>query len=185
MKNDRRTQYTKKIIKDTLLGLLTEKPMTNITVKELCKIADINRGTFYRYYNDIYDLFNQLEKEMISVEMISAGDLNDTKKHKKRLDYRINLIYNNQNFYKVFFSTQLHSVLLEMLIQSAHDNLLQMINEKKIQIDPTYFEYSFEYTKCGHIGVIKKWVDNGCPESPDEIAEIIVQLNKNFPTIKN
>ena len=53
---DRRVKYTKKVIKDTFLSLLEKKNISNISVKELCEMADINRGTFYRYYIDIYDL---------------------------------------------------------------------------------------------------------------------------------
>ena len=47
---DRRVKYTKKIIKDTFLNLLKEKEISKITVSEICKLSDINRATFYRYY---------------------------------------------------------------------------------------------------------------------------------------
>ena len=60
---DRRTKYTKTIIKDTFLNLLENKDITNITVTEICKEADINRATFYRYYIDIYDLLTKVEEE--------------------------------------------------------------------------------------------------------------------------
>ena len=49
---DRRTKYTKKIIKDTLIKLLSEKEIKKVTVSEICAIADVNRATFYRYYLD-------------------------------------------------------------------------------------------------------------------------------------
>ena len=62
---DRRVKYTKKVIKDTFLSLLEKKNISNISVKELCEMADINRGTFYRYYIDIYDLLKKIEDEFI------------------------------------------------------------------------------------------------------------------------
>ena len=62
---DRRIKYTKKIIKDTFLSLLSEKDIKNITVSEICKIADINRATFYRYYLDVYDLLNKIQEEFV------------------------------------------------------------------------------------------------------------------------
>lgn len=46
MKEDRRTRYTKNIIKDTLLELMHQKSFDKITVTELCRKAEINRGTF-------------------------------------------------------------------------------------------------------------------------------------------
>jgi AcrR family transcriptional regulator len=58
---DRRTKYTKKMIKDTLIDLLLEgKDITKVTVSEICEIADINRATFYRYYLDIFDLLDKM-----------------------------------------------------------------------------------------------------------------------------
>ena len=62
---DRRIKYTKKVIKENFLNLLEEKDISNITVKELCMISDINRGTFYRYYIDIYDLLKSIEQEFV------------------------------------------------------------------------------------------------------------------------
>ena len=46
-KQDRRTRYTRQTIKDTFLELLKQKNFTKITVTEICKNAEINRGTFY------------------------------------------------------------------------------------------------------------------------------------------
>ena len=45
-KQDRRTRYTRQTIKDTFLELLKQKSFTKITVTEICKNAEINRGTF-------------------------------------------------------------------------------------------------------------------------------------------
>ena len=61
---DRRTKYTKKIIKETFINLLEQKELTKITVSEICEIADINRATFYRYYLDVYDLLSNIQKEI-------------------------------------------------------------------------------------------------------------------------
>ena len=61
---NRRVKYSKKLIQDSLLQLLQEKPLEKITVKELCERADVNRGTFYRYYEDIFDLFETIEQSL-------------------------------------------------------------------------------------------------------------------------
>ena len=64
-KQDRRTRYTRQSIKETFLELLKQKNFTKITVTEICKISEINRGTFYLHYRDIYDLSEQMENEII------------------------------------------------------------------------------------------------------------------------
>ena len=55
-KQDRRTRYTRQTIKETFLELLKQKNFTKITVTEICKISEINRGTFYLHYYDIHDV---------------------------------------------------------------------------------------------------------------------------------
>ncbi|MER2172017.1 MAG: TetR/AcrR family transcriptional regulator, partial [Psychrobacillus psychrodurans] len=65
IKGNRRTLYSKKVIIDAFLLLLQEKNLNKITVTEICKEADINRGTFYSYYNDPFDLMRSIEDEMI------------------------------------------------------------------------------------------------------------------------
>lgn len=47
IKGNRRTLYTKKIIKESLIELLQTNDIHQITVTNICNKADINRGTFY------------------------------------------------------------------------------------------------------------------------------------------
>lgn len=61
---DHRTRVTKLLIRRAFTKLLREKPIQNITVKELCAHAGVNRGTFYAHYADIYALLEQIEREM-------------------------------------------------------------------------------------------------------------------------
>lgn len=64
MKQDRRVQYTKRMLKESLLSLLKEKPVEKITVKELCERADVNRSTFYVHYGSPQQLLNSILDEM-------------------------------------------------------------------------------------------------------------------------
>jgi AcrR family transcriptional regulator len=61
---DRRVKKTKKNIRDALTELMHEKGVKDITVRELSELADINRGTFYTHYKDVFDLLEQIENEM-------------------------------------------------------------------------------------------------------------------------
>ena len=44
-KDDRRSRYTRQTIKDIFLEELKTKPYNKITVTEICKKAEMNRGT--------------------------------------------------------------------------------------------------------------------------------------------
>ncbi|XNN69848.1 TetR/AcrR family transcriptional regulator [Bacillus pumilus] len=61
---DRRTIKTKRAIRESFLELLQEKEVQQITVSELSRKADLGRGTFYLHYQDVFDLYEQLEKEL-------------------------------------------------------------------------------------------------------------------------
>jgi hypothetical protein len=45
-KNNRRTLITKKILKESLLELMQEKPVSKITIKEICDLSEMSRSTF-------------------------------------------------------------------------------------------------------------------------------------------
>ena len=62
--NDHRTRVTRMLIRKAFTTLLCKKPIQSISVKELCELAGINRGTFYAHYSDVYDLRSQIEAEM-------------------------------------------------------------------------------------------------------------------------
>ena len=64
---DRRVKRTKKILRECLFRLLSEKSIDEITVKELTESADVNRSTFYFYYKDINDMIRQIQDEIYSV----------------------------------------------------------------------------------------------------------------------
>ena len=61
-KEDRRVRRTKKLLTQALTQLLQEKQINEITVKELTDLADMNRGTFYLYYKDMFDMLEKIEE---------------------------------------------------------------------------------------------------------------------------
>ena len=63
---DRRVRKTKKQLKQALTKLLMNKELKDVSVLELTELADINRGTFYLHYKDIYDLYDQTENEILN-----------------------------------------------------------------------------------------------------------------------
>lgn len=65
-KMDRRTRYTRQLIRDTLLELMQEKGFRRVTVTELCKRAELNRGTFYLHYLDLNDVLDDILTELMS-----------------------------------------------------------------------------------------------------------------------
>ncbi len=80
-KTDRRTLYTKKVIKDAYTELLKKKNYSQITVSEICRLAEINRSTFYLHYLDAYDVLDEISNDtvdsILSLSSASYDDFND------------------------------------------------------------------------------------------------------------
>lgn len=64
VKNNRRKIITKKILNDSLLELMQTKPISKITIKEICDLSDMSRSTFYLHYQDQSALLEYIEKKV-------------------------------------------------------------------------------------------------------------------------
>lgn len=71
---DRRNKKTEAAFTSALFHFLENKDLNKITVKELCEFADMNRGTFYLHYLDIYDLMEKTEQTMIDSIFTAPSD---------------------------------------------------------------------------------------------------------------
>ncbi len=66
-KTDRRTLYTRQVIKDALLELLDKNPYDKINVTALCKQAEITRATFYLHYADLNEVLDEVIAEALDI----------------------------------------------------------------------------------------------------------------------
>ncbi len=69
---DRRVKRTRQAIKISFLALAKDKPVDQITVKEVMGRADVNRATFYAHFSNISDLVSALEEDVADAVIRSA-----------------------------------------------------------------------------------------------------------------
>lgn len=102
MKNshlDRRSKYSIQAIRTALFRLLKEKELPSITVTEICRLADINRGTFYKYYKDVPDLYAQIETSIAEESyLIIKENCLDNFSIKELIPNILNFIVDNDDF---------------------------------------------------------------------------------------
>lgn len=163
MGSDRRVQYTKKAITEAFLSLLETNPMENITVKEICCIADINRATFYRNYSDLYALCDAMEQEILA-EAFPEG-----KQPTRVLDLLL-LMRNNRTFYReVFRRNRLSPASLRIIERCKAEIRARMQSDLAPEIHDTCLRYAVH----GVTGLIRDWVESGCKEDPETLAHHI------------
>lgn len=113
--NDHRVKKTKKLLQETLATMIIEKNIHNITIKELTTKADVHRSTFYAHYEDIYDLYNEIENNVISdlswlIETNFSLDLNVY--YQILFDY----VHQNKKFCKMLFSNHVNPSFSDRLL---------------------------------------------------------------------
>lgn len=57
---NQRVRMTKRLLSDSLLYLMQTKPIDEISVSELCRQAQVNRTTFYKYYACPHDILKDI-----------------------------------------------------------------------------------------------------------------------------
>ena len=68
--NNKRRRESQERIEKVFVQLIQNKEIYQVSVTEICKLAKINRTTFYANYIDVYDLADKIREKMIN-------DLND------------------------------------------------------------------------------------------------------------
>lgn len=177
-KDDRRTRYTRQVIRESFVHLLSQKSIAKITVKEICEEADVNRSTFYAHYADPYDLMQKIKDEVM-------GEI-DT--WLKGLVFPIDAPVSQQVMRMVFEYVAANAEMCKVLLGTYGDEGLQedlmMIAQQQVmkewsagaEADSSLSEYLLQFGVHASVAVVKKWLENGLREPPAEMAELVIRL---------
>ena len=178
--DDRRIKRTKKALKQSLLKLLREKEINQISIQELTEEADMNRATFYLHYRDIYDMLQQIEDEAaMEISMILQQHLPNEKDGQPYQLFVALLRYiqedaqlcqvmltknRNQNFID-----RMCGIVEEYCLHSWLSQYYQAGIGQKV----AYFS---TYAVRGFLAVVAKWMYSGMQESPEKMAELMSDM---------
>jgi AcrR family transcriptional regulator len=70
---DPRVRRTHQLLRDALIDLVSEQGFDTVTVGEIAERAKVNRATFYRHYEDKYDLVAQIFAEAVETMSHELG----------------------------------------------------------------------------------------------------------------
>ena len=182
MKNetlDRRVRKTRQQLQHCLAVLLKEKKIQEITVREITEMADLNRGTFYLHYKDVFDLLEKVELELLdeldsTLQKYQASDLHP----------KLSLIFTD-----LFVCVQENAEMVQILLGENGD--LNFVNQVKERVrekclkdwfelfnsqDSQLFDAFNAFVVSGCLGLVTYWLQNGMKESPKELAQIAEQI---------
>ena len=174
-KEDRRVRRTKKLLTQALTQLLQEKQINEITVKELTDLADMNRGTFYLYYKDMFDMLEKIEDGMFEAldAIISLHEHDDVSQQTKPILLDLSdFIEENQEMCRVLLSPHGDMNFLHRLNEVVREKCLKAWPEIRKEKGEADFDYHYSFVVFGCAGIIRAWVNRNCSESAEKMAEM-------------
>ena len=172
MKTDARVRYTKNVLRDSLITLLKDKPIQEVTVKELCEMAQINRATFYAHYTNPYDLLDQIENELFE-EMSNKVIKKFTQDSLKEImTLAFDIIADNIELCRVLFSENGNKRFLDRIMNLARETSISSWKAMYPHATKHQIEFLFAFIISGSVAVLEHWVRIGMKETPVDLAEI-------------
>lgn len=176
------TKRTKNQLKISLIDLLNEYPISKITISKLASNANINRGTFYLHYKDIYQLLDELENDlMIELkEILEKYEENNIKPdHLDILREYLEYIKEKREIFLILLKGEEHNSMIKKLKDAINDSFLLYWNDLTALKKDENFSFYCAYITSGCIGVLENWNEVGFQTPIDEVAKIIEKIILN------
>lgn len=159
--------YLKECIADAIIVLIKEKPIEKISIDEIVKRAGVGRATYFRSFHS--------KNEAITFKFIKMWEqyceLNDVK---VRDSFDLN---NAQHFFEYNYSIRhiLEIVYRAGLQEAIHESFYRIMvtMERNSDISSLYREKFYAH---GLYGLLDEWVKRGFSETPDEMAQMLIQI---------
>ncbi|AGO28618.1 TPA: TetR/AcrR family transcriptional regulator [Staphylococcus aureus] len=177
---DKRIKKTQRTLKQTMITLLKEQHIEDITVTDICDKSDIVRRTFYAHFNDKYDLVERIMSDYIS-------DFVEICHFKEQINFKLGNIkwfeylYNNKDIFSVLFKSSISALFskkLETVIYKQLENKIakSVINEGISKSTLLCFLTS------AVLGVMVNFALNGDSDYQNKADETLILLK---PYLKN
>lgn len=182
MKNsnlDRRTKYSLRVIRAAMFELLETKSLDAVTVTDICAKADVNRGTFYKYYRDVYDLFEKTQDEFID-EIHVLFD--ETQATGSEIPDFFTSVFRILSENKELVRIARNSEFTEQFTKKLLVFVLPQINQLIINSDPDTSQekarFLSEYIMGGCTGVVAAWIAENMAIPADRMEQYITEFVK-------
>lgn len=180
-KTDLRVVKTQRIIQNAFFELLSEKELSKITIAEICRIAQVNRKTFYRHYESIGDLINEFENTILggfsknltpgnTVLNIGAVIRGISTELDQRRDYFMRMMKHNPD---LFSNGKIKAILCRMITVSL----------KGSYSDTKAIAAAAEYSAAGILALYSAWIEGKCEGDLDFLTDIAVKMTMSALTV--
>lgn len=177
--NDSRVKRTKKLIRKGLAELAKEKSINKITVKELTDLIEINRGTFYLHYKDIFDLVESIENSLYDefneiIKTVNPNTILETPID--ILEKFCVFISENADAFVMLIGENGDANFVYRIGTVMNDAVFELFSSIYPEMDSERYSFTYEYCKYGSVGLIRCWIIENHDWTPRQVAELWLRL---------
>ncbi len=172
-KKDLRVVKTQKLLYQTLIDLLKDKPFEEIKVSDICNCALINRSTFYAHYNDKYELLasyiNNL-KDALTKELEKNSNISNSKEYyMEMIKLFLDHIEEKKNVYISVMINNQNSITMDILYDVINNDVTKHIQKDDFNTGgiPSNIISKFYIGAVLNVGL--EWLRNSNKYSKEEI----------------
>ena len=177
LKSPQRRTLTKRLIREAMLTLLKTKSIQDITVRELCDAAGVNRTTFYNHYDGVYEVLGEIEENFL-LQLTEEGSVThgqlDLPQHIERLCEKLQ---QNKN------------IALLLLTNNADPNFSAKLMKLQAcgpvwsktvsSYSPSEYELLAQFISGGAFAMVCHWLESGCQQTPNQVAALMTKVIQN------
>jgi len=167
---------SRRLIRDAYVNLMQEKPIDKISISDIVREADLNRGTFYAHYSNPMDVLMEIANEILGDVQGFFADFSftDFLQNPMPLLLRVEkLLADNLDFYRrinlntasIGFTDRIKKILIEYI--SSNKSVPENLRENP------HFTVALELFAGGLISVYLGFVLGTIRASAREITETI------------
>ena len=197
MLNKQQTKYqnTAKLMDEALIRLLEKKNYEFITVKEICTKAGVNRSTFYLHYETMDDLLMETLQYISRQMNNSFADSLQIDKQKiltcpleelvlitpQYLVPYLQFVLDNK---RVFIAAQSQPMVFQTknIFNALYTEIFDPILTR-YGIKEQDRQYLLSFYLNGMYGVLLRWIKNGCDQSVEYMANLLIDCVRPYHTI--
>ena len=177
MKPNQRIMLTKQLVHGEFLHLMQKKSIHQISIRELCKNAGINRTTFYNHYGSQYDVLTEIGDWYLSdiAQTIEETDVQNKDSVYSRVTLVLEYILENLELSSMLINNGIDETFAARLfslpkIEEMLDDSLTEVKSHKEKAAVIAFVISGSYK------LIQDWINEEYRISPTEEAKLILTL---------
>lgn len=178
--DDRRSRRSRRMLKQGLLNLMQRKRFTDISVRDITDLMDMNRGTFYLHYSDTAELLQSLEEDLLGeAQALIDAHLDETlndRSLRPLLEPILDFVVANRETCTILFNNNDASGFTTRLQQLIRTYGAEMARTWFHFDDPEQLDYQLSFVTYGLLGLVTEWFTQNMALPKETLLEMADRL---------